>query len=131
MGPGANSGGYSRKHIHDGVDASLRRLGTDYIDLYQTHIWRDDTNIEEVIEAFDDLVRVGKVRYVGATDMPSWQFAKLVYTARLTGRASFVSMQCHYNRLFRVDVVGQLDLNHPVERCMFSARLGEALADRG
>lgn len=101
MGPGANSGGYSRKHIHDAVDASLRRLGTDYIDLYQTHIWRDETNIEEVIEAFDDLVRVGKVRYVGATDMPSWQFAKFVYTARLTGRASFVSMQCHYNLVWR------------------------------
>lgn len=101
MGPGANSSGYSRKHIHDAVDASLRRLGTDYIDLYQTHIWRPDTYIEESIEAFDDLVRVGKVRYVGATDMPAWQFAKFVYTARAAGRASFVSLQCHFNLVWR------------------------------
>jgi aryl-alcohol dehydrogenase-like predicted oxidoreductase len=101
MGPGANSRGYSRKHIFDAVDASLRRLGTDYIDLYQTHIWQTDTYIEETIAAFNDLVRAGKVRYVGATDMPVWQFAKFIYTARLTGRASFVSMQCHYNLVWR------------------------------
>lgn len=101
MGDGPNARGYSRKHIFDAVDASLKRLGTDYIDLYQTHIWRGDTYIDETISAFDDLVRAGKVRYVGATDMPAWQFAKFVYTARLTGRTSFVSMQHHYNLVWR------------------------------
>ncbi|MPZ63272.1 MAG: aldo/keto reductase [Propionibacteriales bacterium] len=103
MGEGANSRGYSRKHILDAVDASLRRLGTDYIDIYQTHIWDTDAQIEEIVETFDDLVRGGKVRYVGATDMPAWQFAKFVYTARLTGRTSLISMQHHYNLVWRGD----------------------------
>ena len=72
-----NAGGYSRKHIFDAVDASLRRLKTDYIDLYQTHIWRPGTELEELVDAFGDLVRSGKVRYLGATTLPTWTFAKI------------------------------------------------------
>lgn len=101
MGRGANNRGYSRKHILDACDASLRRLGTDYIDLYQTHIWDPDTDIEEMVDAFADLVRAGKVRYVGATDMPAWQFAKAIYHARHHGLPGFVSMQNHYNLVWR------------------------------
>jgi aryl-alcohol dehydrogenase-like predicted oxidoreductase len=101
MGNGVNSGGYSRKHILDAVDASLARLGVEYIDLYQTHVWRDDSSVEEVISAFDYLVRSGKVRYVGATDMPVWKFAKFYYSARLAGLEPFRSMQHHYNLVWR------------------------------
>lgn len=100
---GPNGSGYSRKHIVAACEASLRRLKTDYIDLYQTHIWQTETEIDEMVEAFDSLVRAGKVLYVGATDMPTWQFAKAVYGARHTGRAAFVSMQHHYNALWRED----------------------------
>jgi len=103
MGKGPNARGYSRKHILDACDASLKRLGTDYIDLYQTHIWDPETDIEEMVEAFADLVRAGKVRYVGATDMPAWQFAKAIYHARHNGLAGFVSMQNHYNLVWRED----------------------------
>jgi aryl-alcohol dehydrogenase-like predicted oxidoreductase len=100
---GPNGSGYSRKHIIAACEASLRRLKTDYIDLYQTHIWKPETEIDEMIEAFDSLVRAGKVLYVGATDMPAWQMAKSVYGARHAGRAAFVSMQNHYNALWRED----------------------------
>ncbi len=100
---GPNGSGYSRKHIIAACDASLRRLQTDYIDLYQTHIWQPATAIDEMVEAFDRLSRAGKVLYVGATDMPAWQMAKAVYGARHTGRAAFVSMQNHYNALWRED----------------------------
>lgn len=100
---GPNGSGYSRKHIVAACDASLRRLKTDYIDLFQTHIWKPETEIEEMVEAFDSLHRAGKVLYVGATDMPAWQMAKSVYGARHTGRTSFVSMQNHYNALWRED----------------------------
>jgi aryl-alcohol dehydrogenase-like predicted oxidoreductase len=103
MGAGANGRGFSRKHIIEACEASLRRLGTDYIDLYQTHIWDGETDIEEMIAAFDHLVRSGKVLYVGATDMPAWQMAKCVYTARLTGLHAFVAMQHHYNLVWRED----------------------------
>lgn len=103
MGGYANAGGYSRKHVMQAVDASLLRLGTDYIDLYQTHIWDPTADVEELLAAFDDLVRAGKVLYVGATDMPAWQLAKAIYTARLSGRHAFVSMQHHYNLLWRED----------------------------
>ncbi|NUP48706.1 MAG: aldo/keto reductase [Catenulispora sp.] len=101
MGPGPNDSGLSRKHILSGVDASLRRLGTDYIDLYQIHRWDYETPIEETMEALHDVVRSGKVRYIGASSMFAWQFAKAQYTADLNGWTRFVSMQNHYNLVYR------------------------------
>jgi aryl-alcohol dehydrogenase-like predicted oxidoreductase len=103
MGKGANAKGYSRKHLHEAVDQSLRRLQTDYIDLYQTHIWDPSTQIEEMVDAFDALVRSGKVLYVGITDMPVWQLTKAYYHAAHTGRARFISVQNHYNPIWRED----------------------------
>jgi aryl-alcohol dehydrogenase-like predicted oxidoreductase len=103
MGPGPNSRGYSRKHILEAVDASLRRLGVDYLDLYQTHIWDPATDIDEMVAAFDHLVQSGKVLYVGAADMPAWQLSKAVHTARARGSASFDTFQHHYNALWRED----------------------------
>ncbi len=100
---GPNGSGYSRKHIISACEASLKRLKTDHIDLYQTHIWQPATEIGEMVEAFDSLVRAGKVLYVGATDMPAWQLAKCVYTARHAGRAQFISFQHHYNAIWRED----------------------------
>jgi aryl-alcohol dehydrogenase-like predicted oxidoreductase len=97
MGTHPNARGYSRKHIFSAVDASLRRLKTDYIDLLQTHIWQPETDLEELVVAFDDLVRSGKVRYVGATTMPAWAFVQCVNLAQQSGRAAFASMQCEYN----------------------------------
>ncbi|MBF8187681.1 aldo/keto reductase [Nonomuraea sp. K274] len=101
MGTTPTTGGYSRKHILAAVDDSLRRLDVDYIDLYQTHVWREGTNIEETLSALDALVESGKVRYVGATDMPVWQFAKFLYEARRLGRHGFATMQHHYNLVWR------------------------------
>lgn len=95
------SGGLSRKHIMDAVDASLRRLGTDYIDLYQIHRFDPTTPVEETMEALHDVVRAGKARYLGASSMSAWQFAKLQYTADLHGWTRFVSMQDQYNLLQR------------------------------
>lgn len=103
MGRDANARGYSRKHIIDAAERSLRRLRTDYIDLYQTHIWDPATNLEEMTEAFDHLVRAGKVLYVGITDMPFWQFATAYFHAQHHGLAQFVSVQNHYNLLWRED----------------------------
>ena len=103
MGKGPNARGYSRKHLFEAVDASLKRLGTDYIDLYQTHIWDPSTNLEEMIEAFDALVRSGRVLYVGITDMPAWQFVSCVMHQKLRGLAAFVSVQNHYNPIWRED----------------------------
>ena len=100
---GVNQIGFSRKYIIEACERSLRNLNTDYIDLYQTHIWNPQTNIEELVSAFDRLVQDGKVRYVGATDMPAWQFAKALYGARSTGREAFASMQHHYNAIWRED----------------------------
>jgi aryl-alcohol dehydrogenase-like predicted oxidoreductase len=97
MGSHPNARGYSRKHIFNAVDQSLKRLKTDYIDLLQTHIWDPETHLEELVGAFDDLVRSGKVRYVGATTMPAWAFVQCVNIARGNGRAAFASMQCEYN----------------------------------
>lgn len=96
-----NARGLSRKHILDSVDASLRRLGTDYIDLYQIHRWDNETPIEETLQALDDLVRWGKVRYIGASSMYAWQFCKALYTSRLHGFSEFVSMQNQYNAVYR------------------------------
>lgn len=103
MGKGANAKGYSRKHLFEAVDASLKRLGTDFIDLYQTHIWDPSTNLEEMIEAFDALVRSGRVLYIGITDMTAWQFASCVVRQKERGLAAFVSVQNHYNPIWRED----------------------------
>ena len=103
MGRDANARGYSRKHIIAAAEASLRRLRTDYIDIYQTHIWDPTTNLEEMVEAFDHLVQSGKVLYVGITDMPFWQFASAYFFAERHGLARFASVQNHYNLLWRDD----------------------------
>ncbi len=100
-GPGPNQRGLSRKHILSAIDASLKRLGTDYVDLYQIHRWDYETPIEETLEALNDVVRAGKARYIGASSMYAWQFAKALYTSDLHGWARFVSMQPHYNLLYR------------------------------
>jgi len=96
-----NGGGLSRKHIFDSIDASLRRLGTDHVDLYQIHRWDPSTPIDETLEALTALIRAGKVRYIGASSMFAWQFAKALYTADLNGWSRFVSMQNHYNLVYR------------------------------
>ncbi|MER6826219.1 aldo/keto reductase [Streptosporangium sp. NPDC000563] len=101
MSEGVNDGGLSRKHILASIDASLRRLGTDYVDLYQIHRWDPDTPIEETMEALHDVVRAGKARYVGASSMYAWQFAKAQHTAEIHGWTKFVSMQNHQNLLYR------------------------------
>ncbi len=103
MGRDANARGFSRKHIIDAAERSLRRLRTDHIDIYQTHIWDPTTNLEEMTEAFDHLVRSGKVLYVGITDMPFWQFATAYFHAERHGPARFAAVQNHYNLLWRED----------------------------
>ncbi|HSN86436.1 MAG TPA: aldo/keto reductase [Thermoanaerobaculia bacterium] len=101
LGDGPNNRGLSRKHILASIDGSLRRLGTDYVDLYQIHRWDPETPIDETLEALHDVVRAGKARYVGASSMFAWQFAKALYLADLRGWTRFVSMQNHYNLLSR------------------------------
>jgi len=96
-----NQGGLSRKHIFSALDASLKRLGTDYVDLYQIHRWDYNTPIEETMEALNDLVKTGKVRYIGASSMFSWQLAKAIYIAKNKGWSNFISMQNHYNLAYR------------------------------
>jgi len=96
-----NGHGLSRKEILFELDESLRRLGTDYIDLYQIHRWDPETPIEETLQALDDVVKAGKVRYIGASSMYAWQFAKALYLADRHGWTRFVSMQNHYNLLYR------------------------------
>jgi aryl-alcohol dehydrogenase-like predicted oxidoreductase len=96
-----NGKGQSRKEIFFELDASLRRLGTDYVDLYQIHRWDYETPIEETLEALHDVVKAGKVRYIGASSMHAWQFAKALYVADLHGWTRFVSMQNFYNLLYR------------------------------
>ena len=98
---GANARGLSRKAILAEIDASLRRLGTDYVDLYQIHRWDYTTPIEETLEALHDVVKAGKARYLGASSMYAWQFTKALYLADLHGWTRFVSMQNHYNLLYR------------------------------
>jgi aryl-alcohol dehydrogenase-like predicted oxidoreductase len=98
---GPNSAGLSRKHLFDAIDGSLRRLGTDYVDLYQIHRFDYDTPIEETLEALDDIVRSGKVRYLGASSMFAWQFMKMLAAADAHGWTRFVSMQNHYNLVYR------------------------------
>jgi len=96
-----NRGGLSRKHILDGIDASLRRLGMDHVDLYQIHRWDHETPIDETLEALHDVVKAGKARYIGASSMWAWQLAKALYVADLRGWTRFVSMQNHYNLVYR------------------------------
>jgi len=96
-----NGGGLSRKHIMSAIDASLSRLGMDYVDLYQIHRFDDHTPIEETLEALSDVVRAGKARYIGASSMAAYQFTKMIYTQRAHGWAEFVSMQNHYNLVYR------------------------------
>jgi aryl-alcohol dehydrogenase-like predicted oxidoreductase len=99
--PGENGGGLSRKHILSGIDASLTRLGLDYVDLYQIHRWDPRTPIEETMGALHEVVQAGKARYLGASSMFSWQFAKAQYTAEKNGWTKFISMQNHYNLIYR------------------------------
>jgi aryl-alcohol dehydrogenase-like predicted oxidoreductase len=101
MTPGENGGGLSRKHILSGIDASLQRLDLDYVDLYQIHRWDRRTPIEETMEALHDVVRAGKARYIGASSMYAWQFAKAQHVADQHGWTRFVSMQPHYNLIYR------------------------------
>ncbi|MBB4717349.1 aryl-alcohol dehydrogenase-like predicted oxidoreductase [Streptomyces luteogriseus] len=101
MRPGPNGGGLSRKAIMTELDRSLTRLGTDYVDLYQIHRFDPHTPVEETMEALHDVVKAGKVRYIGASSMYAWQFSKAQYTARLNGWTRFVSMQNHYNLIYR------------------------------
>ncbi|HEX3737447.1 MAG TPA: aldo/keto reductase [Solirubrobacterales bacterium] len=101
MREGPNGGGLSRKAILAEIDNSLRRLGTDYVDLYQIHRWDYETPIEETLEALNDVVRAGKARYIGASSMFAWQFARALATSERHGWARFVSMQDHYNLLYR------------------------------
>jgi aryl-alcohol dehydrogenase-like predicted oxidoreductase len=101
MRPGPNGAGLSRKAILSEIDASLSRLGMDYVDLYQIHRWDPNTPIEETLEALHDVVKAGKARYVGASSMYAWQFAKALFLAERHGWTRFVSMQNHYNLLYR------------------------------
>ena len=101
MSAGPNGGGLSRKAVFTAIDASLRRLGTDYVDLYQIHRWDSATPIEETLEALHDVVKAGKARYLGASSMYAWQFSKALYLARQLGLTPFSSMQNFYNLLYR------------------------------
>jgi 1-deoxyxylulose-5-phosphate synthase len=101
MTPGENGGGLSRKHVLSAIDASLRRLDLDYVDLYQIHRWDPRVPIEETMEVLHDVVRAGKARYIGASSMFAWQFAKAQHTAERHDWSRFVSMQNHYNLIYR------------------------------
>jgi aryl-alcohol dehydrogenase-like predicted oxidoreductase len=110
MRPDANGAGLSRKAILTEIDASLRRLGVDYVDLYQIHRWDNETPIEETLEALHDVVKAGKARYLGASSMPAWKFSKSLYLADRLGLTRFVSMQNHYNLLYREEEREMMDL---------------------
>jgi len=101
MGEGVNRQGLSSKHLHHALSESLRRLGTDYVDLYQTHRWDYGTSIAETLSVLDGMVASGRIRYIGASSMWAWQFAKALYTSDIRGYARFVSMQNLYNLLYR------------------------------
>jgi len=101
MGSDPNQKGLSRKHILHAIDDSLRRLNTDYVDLYQIHRFDYETRIEETLEALHDVVKAGKARYIGASSMFAWQFARMLYTADRLGLTRFVTMQNHYNLVYR------------------------------
>lgn len=101
MGEGPNDRGLSRKHLFDAIDASLRRLGVEYVDLYQTHRYDPETPLDETLQALTDIVRAGKARYLGASSMYAWQFARALGLQDRHGWARFVSMQNHYNLIYR------------------------------
>ncbi|MBA3533812.1 MAG: aldo/keto reductase [Ardenticatenales bacterium] len=108
MGSGPNDHGLSRKHILDAVDASLRRLQTDYIDLYQTHALDEETPIDETLRVLDDLVRAGKVRYVGASNYPAWRLMESLWSAEVKGTVRYDSLQPHYNLVHRAEFEREL-----------------------
>jgi len=122
MRPGPNGAGLSRKAIMTAIDASLARLGTEYVDLYQIHRWDPTVPIEETLEALHDVVKAGKARYIGASSMYAWQFSKALYLASQHGWTRFATMQDHYNLLYREEEREMLPLcaeqgigRHPVE----------------
>ena len=125
MRDGPNGGGLSRKEIFFELDESLRRLGTDYVDLYQIHRWDKTTPIEETLEALNDVVRAGKVRYIGASSMWAWQFSKALYTSEKHGWAKFVTMQPHYNLIYREEEREMLKL------CAGPGRRGDSVESAG
>jgi aryl-alcohol dehydrogenase-like predicted oxidoreductase len=110
MRPGPNGSGLSRKAIMTEIDHSLRRLQTDYVDLYQIHRWDPLTPIEETLETLHDVVKAGKARHIGASSMFAWQFSKAIYTSRANGWTEFVTMQNHYNLIFREEELEMLPL---------------------
>ena len=101
MGKGPNQRGLSRKHLLDAIDASLERLGMDYVDVYQVHRWDEETPLEETLETLNDIVRSGKARYIGASSMYAWQFQKALMTSERHGWVRYISMQNHYNLVYR------------------------------
>ena len=107
---GPNTGGLSRRHLFDAIDGSLRRLGVDYVDLYQIHRFDYDTPIEETLEALHDIVKAGKARYIGASSMFAWQFMKMLAVSAAHGWTRFVSMQNHYNLVYREEERDMLPL---------------------
>ncbi len=109
MGPGPNDQGLSRKHIFDAVEGSLRRLQTDYIDLYQAHWYDEETPIDETLEAFDRLVQQGKVRYVGCSNYPAWRLMEALWAADRHGFARYDSLQPHYNLVHRAEFERELE----------------------
>ena len=135
MGPGANAKGLSRKHIMEAIDASLRRLGTDYVDLYQIHRFDPLTPMEETLEALNDVVRAGKALYIGASSMYAWQFARMLDIARAKGHAEFVSMQNYYNLVYREEEREMMPLVRERRHCRHplvadGARLSRGLRSR-
>jgi 1-deoxyxylulose-5-phosphate synthase len=112
MGRGPNDRGLSRKHIFDAIEGSLARLGMDYVDLYQIHRWDYDTPIEETLEALHDVVKSGRARYIGASSMYAWQFARALALADARGWTRFVSMQNHYNLIYREEEREMMPLCH-------------------
>jgi len=132
MFDGPNGQGLSRKHVLDQARASLDRLGTDYVDLYQIHRWDDTTPIAETLSALDHLVEEGLVRYVGASTMPAWQFMKALHEAEINNRERFVSMQCEYNLVDRHEEANVLPLcaDRGVGVIPWSPLAGGFLADK-
>ena len=138
MSKDPNDRGLSRKHIFEAVDASLKRIGTDYIDLYQLHRFDYETPLEETLDALNDVVRAGKVRYLGASSMHAWQFMKALGLQRANGWAPFVSMQPHYNLMYREEEREMLPLCRaegigvipwsPLARGRLAGRTGDAAA---
>lgn len=108
MGEGPNDEGLSRKHIYDAVEASLKRLQTDYIDLYQAHFYDEDTPIDQTLKALDDLQRAGKVRYVGSSNYPAWRLMESLWSADINGTVRYDSLQAHYNMVYRAEFEREL-----------------------